>query len=1050
MSVISRLVTQVNKRPYVTILLGALVLFGLYLTSRHSYLLFHSLTEIFSVVVALGIFVVTWNSRRFINNSYILFLGIAYLFIGTMDLVHTLAYKGVGVFPGYGSDLATQLWIAARYVQSISFLAAPLLLGRKLKLPFVFLIYAVVTTLLLMSIFYWDIFPACFVDGVGLTPFKKISEYVISFIFLASIFLLYRRRRDFDTSVFRFLVASIAVTICSELAFTLYTGPYTLPSMGGHLLKIVAVYLMYRAIIWTGLAKPYSLLFRNLKQSEEALRASEQHYSALVRNIADAVFEIREGVIVWCNDRAEGMYGFSREELKGKDVMFFYPSGITPEEFTKMVSKALKEKGLFHDSTKVKRRDGSVIDVEYSITRIPDKYPLEMVAVARDITLRKRVEEALNLDDTRNRILLEMQDLVGATQKQLLDFVLDGSLRSTRSEFAFIGYINDAESVMTIHAWSREAMARCMLNDKPIHYPIADAGIWAECIRQRKAVIVNNYAAPHPNKKGYPSGHVTIERFLGVPVFQGDRIVLVLAVTNKQAEYDDSDVNALTIMGQKMWGIVQGRLMEETLKESEKKYRQLVENLHEGIWVIDKDGCTTFVNASMAQMLGYTVEEMLGKHLFAFMDEHGVEITKRYLERRRQGIKELRESELLKRDGSRIYTSMAASPIYDGEGNYIGAMAGVQDITELKNAEEALRQSEANYRMLVESSPDGIISVNDKVRIIDCNEGICQLLGYSREELKGKDFRELLASALPDKLSFYYDQLTQKGLVETEFEFLGHGGRTIPVWAKIVGAYDINGRLRQDLVFYIRDIAERKKLDQLKDEFIGMVSHELRSPLTVIMGSVNTALTEWPRLSREEIRQLLQDAAWETESLSHLLGNLLELSRAQADRLVLSREPVSLRSVFRNTVDKIRQQYSTHRIAVDLPRGFPLVYADALRLERILHNLLENAIKYSPDRGDIQVFAREEPDHLVIGVKDQGIGISILDQAKLFGPFQRLEDHRLSGVKGAGLGLLVCRRLVEAHGGRIWVESEPGRGSIFCFTLPLGDETRVLEASSES
>jgi len=373
----------------------------------------------------------------------------------------------------------------------------------------------------------------------------------------------------------------------------------------------------------------------------------------------------------------------------------------------------------------------------------------------------------------------------------------------------------------------------------------------------------------------------------------------------------------------------------------------------------------------------------------------------------------------------------------------------VQDISDLKRVEEAQRQSEANYRTLVESSPDVILSVDTKLRVADCNQGASNLLGYSREELKGKGFRELLAKELPNKISFYYDQLTRNGLIETEFELRGSGGRSIPVWAKIVANYDSNGGLSQALV-YIRDIAARKKLEQLKDEFIGLVSHELRSPLTVIMGSVNTALTEWPRLSREEIRQLLQDAAWETESLSHLLGNLLELSRAQADRLVLSREPVSLRSVFRNTVDKIRQQYSTHRIAVDLPRGLPLVYADALRLERILHNLLENAIKYSPDRGDIQVFAREEPDHLVIGVKDQGIGISIFDQAKLFGPFQRLEDQRLSGVKGAGLGLLVCRRLVEAHGGRIWVESESGRGSIFCFTLPLGDETRVLEASSES
>jgi PAS domain S-box-containing protein len=755
MSVISRLVTQVNKRPYVTILLAALVLFGLYLTSRYSYLLFHSLAEIFAVVVSVGIFVLAWNSRRFINNNYILFLGISYLFIGGLDLVHTFAYQGMGIFPGYGTNLATQLWIAARYLQSLSFLVAPLLIGRKLRPGFIFLGYIGVTSLLLISMFYWHNFPVCYVNGVGLTPFKKISEYIISFIFLTSILLLYRRRRDFDTSVYRFLAISIAVVIGSELVFTLYTGPYATPNMIGHLLKIVSVYFMYRAIIWTGLVKPYNLVFRNLKQSEEALRASEQHYSALVRNLAHAVFEIKEGVITWCNDRVQDVYGYTRDELVGKDASVFFPAGVNTSEFMKVIARTLKEKGVFQDSMKVKRKDGSVIDIEYSLTQIPDKHPLEVIAIAGDITERKQIEEAL-------------------------------------------------------------------------------------------------------------------------------------------------------------------------------------------------------------------------------------------------------------------------------------------------------RRSEANYRMLVESSPDGVMSVDNKMRIIDCNGETCRLLGYPRKELKGKDFRKLLAGAtLPDRLSAYYDQLTQKGLVETEFEFLGRDGRTIPVWAKIVGAYDSNRRLSQALV-YIRDIAERQKLDQLKDEFIGLVSHELRSPLTVIIGAINTALTEEDRLSRDEMRQLLQDAAWEAESLSYLLGNLLELSRVQADRLFLIREPVNIRKVVRDAVDKIKRQSSNHSFEIDLPKSLPLVHADELRLERILHNLLENAVKYSPNGRKIRVSARLEDDNMVMGVSDEGIGISLHDQTRLFSPFERLATQRLQGVKGIGLGLLVCRRLVEAHGGRIWVESEPGRGSTFYFTLPLKDLVGPVEPNPKS
>jgi len=236
----------------------------------------------------------------------------------------------------------------------------------------------------------------------------------------------------------------------------------------------------------------------------------------------------------------------------------------------------------------------------------------------------------------------------------------------------------------------------------------------------------------------------------------------------------------------------------------------------------------------------------------------------------------------------------------------------------------------------------------------------------------------------------------------------------------------------------VRDITERKKLDHLKDEFIGLVSHELRSPLTVIMGAINTALSEGERLSPEETRQLLQDAAWEAESLSHLLGNLFELARVQADRLFLYLEPVNIENVAKDIVERIRQQSSAHQFVIDFPKRLPKVRADQLRVERILYNLLENAVKYSPPGGEIRVFAKQESERLVTGVSDQGIGISLHDQAKLFGPFQRLEDSRLDGVKGAGLGLLVCRRLVEAHGGRIWVESEPGRGSSFFFTLPLG------------
>ncbi|MDD5642760.1 MAG: MASE3 domain-containing protein, partial [Syntrophales bacterium] len=149
------------------IFLWAFLLLGLYLASLYSYLLFHGIAEIFSIIIAGGVFALAWNSRRVITNNYLLFLGIALLFIASLDLIHTLAYKGMGVFPGYGPNLPTQLWIAARYLQGLTFLAAPLFLHRRLKPGLVFFGYFLVTALVLLSIFKWHIFPACFAEGQG-------------------------------------------------------------------------------------------------------------------------------------------------------------------------------------------------------------------------------------------------------------------------------------------------------------------------------------------------------------------------------------------------------------------------------------------------------------------------------------------------------------------------------------------------------------------------------------------------------------------------------------------------------------------------------------------------------------------------------------------------------------------------------------------------------------------------------------------------------------------------------------------------------------------
>lgn len=311
-----------------------IIIIALYLSSFVSFLLFHSLSELFSVVVACGIFIVAWNSRHILTNNYLLFLGVAYLFIGSIDLVHTLAYKGMGVFPEYDADLPTQLWTGARYMESLSLLTAPLLFDRRVRPGGILALYFVSTVLLLTSIFT-DNFPACFVEGQGLTHFKVVSEYIISMILLGSLIMLYRRRDRFEQPVFGLIAASVILTIAAELAFTFYASVYGPSNFVGHSLKFISFYFIYLALIETGLRKPYDVLFRELRKSKDSLAESEEKYRLLFESSLDGFAYHRivvdeqnrpvDYIFLEMNEAFERLTGLKRESVIGNRVTEVLP-----------------------------------------------------------------------------------------------------------------------------------------------------------------------------------------------------------------------------------------------------------------------------------------------------------------------------------------------------------------------------------------------------------------------------------------------------------------------------------------------------------------------------------------------------------------------------------------------------------------------------------------------------------------------------------------------------------------------------------------------------
>jgi len=277
------MVTKTGKsKSGVNIGIGILVLFFIFLTSYYNYLLFHSIAELFSILIAFSIFIIGWNSRKYMDNSYFLLLGIAYLFIGLIDLIHTLGYTGMGIFLGYATNLPAQLWIAARYLEAISLLVALLLINKKFGYKYLFLLYSIIFTLIIMAIFYWKIFPTCFIEGEGLTLFKIYSEYLINVILFINIILILRRRIKFEKLIYYYIIISIISTICAEMAFTLYISAYGFSNLVGHIFKIISFYFVYKAIVETGFKRPYNLIFRDLKLRETELVKYQTQLESLV------------------------------------------------------------------------------------------------------------------------------------------------------------------------------------------------------------------------------------------------------------------------------------------------------------------------------------------------------------------------------------------------------------------------------------------------------------------------------------------------------------------------------------------------------------------------------------------------------------------------------------------------------------------------------------------------------------------------------------------------------------------------------------------------
>ncbi|MEW6261656.1 MAG: GAF domain-containing protein [Thermodesulfobacteriota bacterium] len=335
------------------------------------------------------------------------------------------------------------------------------------------------------------------------------------------------------------------------------------------------IYFALRSLIITGeVAKRH--------QAETALKETADYLRIIFDYAPDAVFLTDlEGNFVDANRMSGKLMGYDNQEMLGRNYL---ESGILPREELGKVQDILASSraGRSTGPTEIAliNQAGDRLVVEITTFPVQMKGENLILGIARDITARKRIEASVQLNLARLETLVKLSQMSEASIKDIADFVMEEAVRLTKSKVGYLYFMNEDETLLTVHSWSRQALAECRIENKQTVFRVSDTGLWGEAVRQRKPIITNDYRAPNPLKKGCPEGHVEVNRHLNLPVFEGRRIVAVAGVGNKEEEYDESDVNQLTLLMNGMWSFIQRKAAEDRIRSALSEKVTLLREIH--------------------------------------------------------------------------------------------------------------------------------------------------------------------------------------------------------------------------------------------------------------------------------------------------------------------------------------------------------------------------------------------------------------------------------------------------------------------------------------
>jgi PAS domain S-box-containing protein len=509
---------------------------------------------------------------------------------------------------------------------------------------------------------------------------------------------------------------------------------------------------------------------------------------------------------------------------------------------------------------------------------------------------------------------------------------------------------------------------------------------------------------------------------------------------------------------------------EEALQAEKNKLQSVIGAMEYGLTIQDTDYNIIYQNEPLRIIWG----DHLGEKCYRVYEGKdklcdGCPVEKAF----RDGKSHTSERRVIIPSGEVTFWENTANPVRGARGRIVSCLEITRNITERKRAEEALRQNQEKLRQMFESVTDGISVIDLNGVITETNQRTVEMHGFSsKDELLGKSAFELIAPPDCERIATNMRKaLKQRAIRGVEYTLLRADGSEFPGELSTSVLKDASGNWVGHITI-ARDITERKQAEEklrklhkqereeriklererrARLQFISALAHELKTPLTSVVASGGLLLEELKNGGQSPQLRLTENILSATKKLEARLSELLDMARMESSSFGLNLELLDMRPLLQNIANELAPiAAGKHQaLTLDISPSVPMVNADKQRLEQVLLNLLSNAIKFCGEGSKIQLGLRKEGTEAVVEVKDNGPGISKEEQAQLFTPYYRVKADR-QRFPGVGLGLTVSKQLVELHGGRMWVESELGKGSTFSFSLAVTEpEEESAQASSQ-